>query len=93
VSPLRVRAKAIIVEAMRHDGTPASANAIHTWTGHTTGDHWNGDNSVTIRWQSAKGDPIHALPGEWVVREFDGRNYFALPPALFDELYEIAVQY
>jgi len=80
---MKVRKKPVEVEAMKFDGSVASALGIREWAGPSvTG---NPDGTLTIH--TLEGD-MKAQPGDWIVRGVRG-EYHPVRGDIFEETYEV----
>ena len=94
--PRAFRKKPVVIEAMRWDGTAASADAVLGWiNAHASGDpvaeytHPR-DSDAEFAIHTLEGR-LTASPGDWIIRGVAG-EFYACKPDIFAETYEPADQ-
>ncbi len=86
----RFRKRPVIIEAMHHDGTSKSADAIREWTNNALLDHWiggRGNRGMTaFRIETLEGT-MTAEPGDWIIKGVQG-EFYPCKPDIFEQTYE-----
>lgn len=76
----------VYVEAMRHDGTNASGDAILAWSMGMAIHFATGDDRCEIRMDTWAGT-MTAEPGDWVIRD-PGGGFYPCKPDAFAATYD-----
>lgn len=91
---MKFRKKPIVIEAMKTDGTTATANKIRAWSHDVLKDHWThdgnlvGENKPTVAFNipTLEGTML-AEPGDWIIRGIKG-EFYPCKPDIFEATYE-----